>query len=50
MPTLLNSLNSVLTAGIGGIAFLGAWGYMMLRWLGGNDFFIGNGNFLGWLP
>jgi len=50
MTNLLNGLNTVLTAGIGGIAFLGAWAYMVVRWLGNNDFILGEGNLLGWLP
>ena len=33
MTNLLNNLNTILTAGVGGITFLGAWTYAVLRWL-----------------
>jgi hypothetical protein len=47
MTTLLNSLNSVVTAGIGGVAFLGTWIYLMLHWLDSLGLGIGGGFSLG---
>jgi hypothetical protein len=35
MAQLLALFNQILTGGIGGVAFLGAWAYMVIRWLGG---------------
>jgi hypothetical protein len=47
MTTLVNSLNSVVTAGIGGVAFLGTWIYLMLHWLDSLGLGIGGGFSLG---
>ena len=49
MTDLFNQLNSILAAGVGGIAFFGAWAYMMLTWLGSNSFFLGDAGLFGWL-
>lgn len=43
MTNLLNMWNSVLTAGIGGLAFLGTWTYLVLRWLETMDLEMGGG-------
>jgi hypothetical protein len=47
MTDLLNQLNTVTGAGIGGIAFFGAWVYMILTWLSSQEFF--GGGLFGWL-
>ena len=49
MTDLLNQLSTIAGAGLGGITFFGAWVYMMLTWLGSNDFFLGDAGLFGWL-
>ena len=36
MTDLFGQLSTIASAGIGGIAFFGAWVYMVLTWLGSN--------------
>ncbi len=50
MDNLFNQLSTILSAGIGGLAFFGAWVYLIWGWLGSQDFVSGQGNLLGWLP
>ena len=43
MTSFLNSWNTVVSAGLGGLAFLGTWTYLVLRWLETMDLGIGGG-------
>lgn len=43
MTSFLNMWNTVVTAGVGGLAFLGTWTYLVLRWLETMDLGIGGG-------
>jgi hypothetical protein len=47
MTNLLNGLNTVLTSGIGGIAFLSVWTYAVLRWIGSMGLWDGDWNGFG---